>query len=394
MTSEIMKKTMEIKDYIIRIKRHIHQYPELSMQEFKTTAFIKKELESMGIETVPLDTKVGVLGIIKGEKKGKDTVTALRADMDALPIQEQTGLLYASLNEGVMHACGHDCHTAMLLGAAKLLNSMRDKFSGIVKFVFQPSEERLGGSSLMIEAGVLENPKVDTIIALHGTSDHDVGKVALWSGPYMASADNFTVKVIGKGGHGAYPHKSKDAILAVALVIVALQSIVSRQVDAIDSAVISICTVNGGKAFNIIPEEVTFSGNVRCQKSEVRNSIEEQMNQIIKGIVTSYGCNYELKYEYGLPPLTNNSEVVDMVSKATDQVLGEGNVEKIKKPAMGSEDFSKYLEKVPHGAFVRIGINKQGEERPVAHNSHFNFSDDALPVGVALLTQFVLNNNQ
>jgi amidohydrolase/hippurate hydrolase len=394
MSNKIMEEAFGIKDYVAEIKHQIHKNPELSMQEFETTRLVKKELEEMGIEMVPLASELGVLGIIKGTKPGNEGVTALRADMDALPIQEETDVLYASQNDGVMHACGHDCHTAMLLGAAKLLNGKRDEFSGIVKLIFQPAEEGLGGSVHMINLGVLDNPKVDTIVGLHGKGEYPVGSIDLYSGNYMASADTFTSKVIGKGGHGAYPHKFNDTVLAASHVVVGLQGIVSRQIDAIDSAVISVCTINGGKAMNVIPGEVTISGNVRCQSKEVRDRIEGQMKTVIEGIATAYGCTAVLDYHYGIPPLSNDPDVVERARQAAFKIIGEENIIDIETPAMGSEDFAKYLEIIPHGAFIRMGIKEQGKEAPLYHNKSFVFSDEALPYGVAFFTQYVLDNNQ
>jgi len=394
MKSEILQKAIEIKEYLTKTRRHIHQHPELGFKEFETTSLVKRELEGMGVEVVPLNTETGVLGIIRGEKKGPDVVTALRADMDALPIVEQTGLPYASRNEGVMHACGHDGHTAGLLGVAKLLSSMRDKFSGTVKLIFQPAEEVLDGAKSMVESGVLENPKVDTIVALHGWPGLEVGKIGVFSGRYMASADRFIVKIIGSGGHGAYPHISADPVLAAAHTVVALQNIVSREIDASERVVISVCTLDGGKAFNVIPEEVRFSGTVRCLNESVQNTIEGKMDRIIKGITSTFGCRYELEYLYGAPTLVNDPEVINLVTKTANNVLGEGHAVQLDRPAMSSEDFSIFINNVAHGAFFRLGVTNPGEEQMKLHNDHFNFNDGALPIGVAVLTQFVLMKNQ
>ena len=394
MEREILQKAREIKEYLTKTRRHIHQHPELGFKEFETSSFVKKELEAMGVEVVPLKAETGVLGILRGEKEGSDMVTALRADMDALPIVEQTGLPYASQNKGVMHACGHDGHTAGLLGVAKLLSLMKDRFSGTVKLIFQPAEEVLGGAEDMVKSGVLENPKVDTVIALHGWPSLEVGKIGIFYGPYMASADKFTVKITGSGGHGAYPHISADPVLAAAHAVVALQDIVSREIDALDRVVISVCTLEGGKAFNVIPEEVQFSGTVRCLNEEVRRTIEEKMDRIIKGIASTFGCKYHLEYLYRVPMLVNDPEVINLVSEAANQALGEGHVVQSDHPAMGSEDFSIFINNVAHGAFIRLGVTKPGEEQMKLHNDHFNFNDEALPLGVAVLTQFVLLKNQ
>ena len=394
MKSAIFTKSLELKEYMTKIRRSLHQYPELGMQEFKTTKLVKKELRSMGIKLVELQSKVGALGILEGAKDGKNRVTALRADMDALPIIEKTELPYSSKNIGTMHACGHDGHTSMLLGAAKLLSGMKYEFSGVIKFIFQPDEENLNGAKLMVKEGVLECPKVDTIVALHCWPALETGKIGVWEGRYMASSDKFTINVIGKGGHGAYPHKSIDAVLAAAQIVVSLQTIISREIDSLKNAVISVCSINGGKTFNVSPEEVTITGTVRSQQSELRNIIKNKIERIIQGIAEGYGCRYKFDYQYGVSLLINHPEVVELISKSTEQVIGKDRVERLRKPAMSSEDFSIYLENVPHGAFIRIG-NTDPEKKPLTvHNDHFNFNDDALPVGAAVLTQFVLNRNQ
>jgi len=394
MERQILQKAMDIHNYITEIRRHIHQNPEIGMEEVETTSLVKRELEKMGVEVVPLNTKVGVLGILKGEKEGSNTVTALRADMDALPIKEQTGLPYASLKDGIMHACGHDGHTAVLLGVAKLLSSLRKEFSGTVKFIFQPGEEVLIGAKSMVAAGVLENPKPDTIVALHSWPYLEIGKIGVWPGAYMASADKFTVTMTGSGGHGAYPHKAKDPLLAAAYGVISLQNIVSRQIDALEKVVVSVCTINAGKAFNVIPEEVVFTGTVRCHNQEIRESIPAQMEQILNGVAASFGVNVQLDYIFGLPPTINDPEVIDLISKAATEVLGEGHVEQLERPAMSSEDFSIFLEQVPYGAFFRLGNTNPGETPVYAHNDHFDFNDKAIPIGIAVLTQFVLNKNQ
>ncbi|HQL36228.1 MAG TPA: M20 family metallopeptidase [Bacillota bacterium] len=396
MNGEILKKAYEMKEYVTEIRRHIHENPELGMQEFETTKLVKKELQKIGVEIVELKSKTGVLGIIKGTKKGENRVIGIRADMDALPINEKTSLEYSSKNHGIMHACGHDGHTAMLIGAARLLSTMKDQFSGTVKLIFQPNEEATDsrcGATFMINEGVLENPKVDAIVALHMWPQTTLGKIGLWTGPYMASMDTFHVTITGSGGHGAYPHKTPDPILATAHCITALQSIISREIDAMENAVISVCTTNSGTATNIIPREVTFSGTVRCKSESVRNVIEGKMNRIIKGIAESFQCEYKLKYEYHYPPLVNHPEFVQLVSEAAEEVLGEGCIEPLATSAMSSENFSLMLEKVPFGAFIRLGITAPGEKPVTPHSETFDFNDDAIPYGIALLTQIVMNRN-
>jgi amidohydrolase len=392
--NRIYNEALFIKKYLTKIRRKIHQYPELGMQEFKTTTLVKKELSNIGVDIIELNSDVGVLGVIKGSKKGSDKVTAFRADMDALPITERTDLPYASKNKGIMHACGHDGHTAMLLGAAKLLSNMKEKFSGTIKFIFQPDEENLNGAKLMIEEGVLENPKVDTIVALHCWPPLETGKIGVWEGPYMASSDKFSIRISGRGGHGAYPHKSVDSVLTAAELVLALQRIVSREIDSFDNVVLSVCTINGGTAFNVVPDEVIITGTVRCQQTNLREVVKGKIDRIVRGLADSTGCNYSLDYRFGVSSLVNHPDVVNLVRRATEQVLGQDWIMNLEKPAMSSEDFSIYLDKVPHGAFVRIGNTDSGQNPLLVHNDKFNFNDEAIPMGVSVLTQFALNNNQ
>jgi len=388
----IYSEALFIKEYLTEIRRKIHQYPELGMQESRTTTLVKKELSNIGVDIIELNSDVGVLGVIKGSKKGSDKVTAFRADMDALPITERTDLPYASKNKGIMHACGHDGHTAILLGTAKLLNNMKEKFSGTIKFIFQPDEENLNGAKLMVEEGVLENPRVDTIVALHCWPPLETGKIGVWEGPYMASSDKFSIRISGRGGHGAYPHKSVDSVLTAAELILALQRIVSREIDSFDNVVLSVCTINGGTAFNVIPDEVIITGTVRCQQTNLREVVKCKIDRIVRGLADSTGCNYSLDYRFGVSSLVNHPDVVKLVRRATEQVLGQDWIVNLEKPAMSSEDFSVYLDKVPHGAFVRIGNTNSGQNSLLVHNDKFNFNDEAIPMGVSVLTQFALNN--
>ncbi|MGI6575341.1 MAG: M20 metallopeptidase family protein [bacterium] len=394
MGSEILEKALAIKDYVTKIRRHIHQHPEVGFEEVETTALIKRELAHMGVEIAPLPLKTGVLGVLQGTKAGSNAVTALRADIDAIPVLEKTGLPYASQNHGVMHACGHDGHTAVLLGTAKLLSEMRDQFSGTVKFIFQPAEDVLGGAQYMIDAGLFDHqPPVDTIIALHAWPFVEVGKIGVWSGPYNASADKFTVKLFSDGGHGVF-HKANDPVLPIAHIVTAFQSIVSREIDALDPVVISVCTLNGGTVFNTIPGEISFSGTVRCHDPKIRMSIEGRMDRIAGGLASAYGREYELIYEYGVPPVINDPQVTKWVAEAGVKALGEGNVVQLDKPVMGSEDFALYLEKIPKATFFRLGITAPGQKKMVQHSDWYDFNDDALPVGIAVFTQYVLDRNQ
>jgi len=394
MKSLIMEKALAIKEYVTNARRYMHENPELGFKEFNTTVFIKKELTEMGIEMLPLSLPTGVVGIIKGTKPGNNIVTAIRADIDALPIAEKTGKPYASKNEGVMHACGHDGHTAVLLGVAKILNSMRDNFSGTVKLVFQPAEESLGGSKHMIDAGVMENPKVDNIVMLHGWPQFKVGEVGSWPGQYMASADSFEVKITGKGGHGCRPFKAVNPIVAASQIVVALQNIVSSEIDTFDRAVITVCILNAGTAFNIIPDDVIFEGTVRTLDENVRLDIKQRMERIISGISASFNCTYKFNYSFGVSCLINTPGVVEDLLKAANDSLGEGHIRNLTGPVMGAEDFSNFVNHVGRGALLRLGLANDDEKELVLHNNKFDFNDDALPTGIATFVQYVLNTNK
>ena len=393
MGNEIFAKANELKAYFADIRQQIHQHPEVGGKEHHTVGLIRRELEKCGIEIVPISVPTGVVGLLHGKKAGSSQVTALRADIDALPIVEKTGLPYASQQPGVMHACGHDGHTAMLLGAAKLLSTMTDRFSGTVKFIFQPGEETLNGAKDMVEAGVLENPSVDSIAAVHSWPHLPVGVLGTWKGPYYASADAFSVKIIGGSGHGAYPHKSNDSLLTAAQIVVALQNITSRQLNAIDNTVLSVCTFHGGTAFNIIPESVEFGGTVRCHNSAIRQSMPDKMEKIIKNMAEAFNCKYEFTYHFAVPGVTNDPATVDLLAAAAEQTAGKEYVTPLPEPVMGSEDFGMYSEKIASSAILRLGVGTPENAKIALHNERFNFNDDAIPYGIALFTQYVINKN-
>jgi len=393
MKSSILGKALELKDYATNARRYLHENPELGFKEFNTTAFIKKELEGMGVEVLPLSLPTGAVGIIRGTKPGNNRVTAIRADIDALAITEKTGKAYASKNSGVMHACGHDGHTAILLGTAKLLNSMKESFSGTVKLIFQPSEEGLNGSKEMIAAGVLENPKVDNIVMIHGWPQFKVGEVGSWPGQYMASADSFKVRIVGKGGHGCRPFKALNPIVAASQIVSALQNIVSSEIDTFAPAVVTVCKFNAGTAFNIIPDDAIFEGTVRTLDENVRLDIKNRMERIIKGVSASFNCTYEFSYNFEVSCLVNTPEIVENLLKAADDSLGEGHIRNLTGPTMGAEDFSNYVNYVGKGALLRLGITNPGEEELVLHNDRFDFNDEAIPIGIATFVQYVLNTN-
>jgi amidohydrolase len=394
MAQEVLEKAIEMGEYLADTRRRLHMIPELGLKGFKTSSLLKKELARMKVEVTEIADTSGLVGIIRGKKPGKGPVTALRADTDALPIKEQSVLRHASRNEGVMHACGHDGHTAGLLGAAKLLNAMRDRFSGTVKLLFQPGEETLEGARMMIASGVLENPRVDTVLALHSWPELKEGQVGIYTGPYMASADKFTVTLKGAGCHGALPHKSADPILASAHAVTALQALVSREVNALDPAVISVCMIQGGSAFNIIPREVTLCGTARCLDEELRRKLKEKIRRLIKGTASAFACQWDMEYVWGVPCMENHPEVVDLFVKAAQDVLGRRHVIRLSRPTMGSEDFSFFTRAVGRGAMAVMGLTKPGRREIGLHNECFDFNDKVLPAWAAVLTQFVLLRNR
>jgi amidohydrolase len=326
------------------------------------------------------------------EGTGDGPVTGLRADMDALPLTERTGLGYASQNEGVMHACGHDGHTAVLLGAARILSELKHRFGGVVKFIFQPAEEGLGGAAKMVEAGVLKNPDVTTVIALHGWPFLETGQIGVCSGPFTASADKFSITVQGRGGHGAYPHKAVDPVLAACHLVAALQQVASRQIDPVDNIVLSVCKISGGTTNNVIPETVNLAGTVRCHEDSVRNTVEKKIRDIAEGVCSGFGCTGTLEYAYGTPRVVNDAGVMDMVAKAATEVLGEEAVSEL-RPSMGAEDFSRLVNETGRGGFFRLGMGVPGTEPVSLHNDHFDFNDAALPLGAAVFARIILSSH-
>ena len=393
--SGIFEKANEIKEFMTKARRNFHQYPELAHKEFETTKYVKERLSEMGVELLDVDFNTGCIAIIKGEMAGLDVITGIRADIDALPIIEQTGVAYASQNEGVMHACGHDGHTACLLGVAKLLSSMKDKFSGTVMLIFQPAEEGLRGAKTMLDKGAFDKYKPDEIIALHAFPYVAAGKIGLMPGKAMASSDSFTVKVIGKGGHGARPNESINPISAVASIISAVNNIVSSQISTFDSVVISVCTVHSGVAGNVIPQEATFSGTVRCLENDNRKVVKDFIEQKVSGISKSFGCEYEFIYKEGVAALTNSKEVNDKIYKAAADSIGEENIEILEHPSMGSEDFSDFIMEVGgNGAMFRLGAGNKDNTSAALHNHMFDFEDDALPYGASVMSQYVLNKHK
>ena len=378
----------EYKQYVIDIRRAIHRHPEPGTQEFVTAALIRKELDDMGI---PYEVKftTGTVATIKGNNPGK--TIALRADIDALTLDDRTGCDYASEVPGMNHACGHDTHAAMLLGAAKILNEMKDEINGTVKLFFQPAEEVGVGARGMIADGCMEG--VDSVFAIHISSGADTGKVGSGAGGRMASADRFIINVTGKGGHGAAPHECVDAVYVASKIVVALQEIVSREIGPTVPAVVTCGTINGGARWNIVANEAVIEGTTRCLSAEVRNQLEEAIGRIAQGIASAYRATAELDYQRLVAPTVNTTTSVDICEETVKQLMG--NDAFFESPVtMGGEDAGEYFEVAPEGGCL-ANLGARNADKPETlfphHHPQFNVDEDAFELGSALYAQYAIN---
>jgi len=377
-----------LKDEVISIRRELHMYPELGFQEFKTSSLVENYLNELGIEVKTNVAKTGVVGVLYGREASKTAL--LRADMDALPIEELNEVPYKSRNPGIMHACGHDGHVAMLLVAAKVLIRHRDELSGNVKFVFQPSEEKSpGGAIKMIEEGVLENPHVDYAFGIHLGNMFEKGTIALRKGVFMAEADSFKIVISGIGGHGAYPHASVDPILIASNVVLALQTIVSREINPIDPVVVTVGKINSGDVSNVIPEKAELLGTVRTLNKNISKDMPFKIERVVKSIAEAYRGNAELEYDFGYPPLVNHAEESEFVKRVGELIVGKDKI--LEAPiSMGGEDMAYFLEKVP-GAFFWLGsMNKEKGFDKLFHSQYFDFDENVLPIGVEFHTRIAI----
>ncbi len=373
------------KKYVIDMRREFHMNPEPSWEEVGTSQRIKDELDKIGIPYITV-AKTGIVATIKGGKEGK--TVALRADMDALQVQEANDVAYKSKNPGIMHACGHDGHTAMLLGAAKILNEIKNDIKGKVKLFFQPAEELAEGAKKMIEEGAMEG--VDGVFGIHLWADLPCGKVNIQAGPRMASADLFSIKVKGKGGHGSLPHQGVDAIVVASAIVMNLQSIVSREISPLDPAVVSVGTFKSGTRFNIIAKEAILEGTTRSFNHKVRNSFPNIIERIVKETARSYRADAEVEYVFGTPPTINESECTKLAQDSIQKILGKEALIEMER-VTGGEDFAMYLEKAPGAmAFVGAGNEEKGASYP-HHHERFNIDEDGLEIGTALYVQYAVD---
>ena len=380
---KIKELAKQYRDEFIAVRQHLHANPELSYQEFETSKFVQSKLRSFGI---PFEIKAttGVLGMIKG-KNPDSRVIALRADMDALPIQEENDITYKSKNAGIMHACGHDVHTTILLGAAKILNELKNEWEGTIKLLFQPGEERNpGGASYMIKEGVLENPKPQGIFGLHVHPGLDLGKLSFRKGRVMASADEIYITIKSKGGHAAAPHLTADTVLISSHLIVALQQIISRNNNPISPSVLSICSIQGGHTTNVIPSEVKLMGTFRAMDETWRYKAHELIRKLATGLVESMGAEIDLHIDVGYPTVDNDPDLTGTAWELADEFMGKENVSETEM-RMGAEDFGYYTQLIP-GCFYRLGV--RNKEQGIIHNVHtpkFNIDERAIETGMGMM---------
>lgn len=384
---DILKLAFEAEDKIIKWRRHLHENPELSFKEYKTTEYIKGILNKYPNLKVQTITNTGVVAILEGAKPGK--TVALRADIDALPINEEADVQYKSLNNGIMHACGHDAHTAMLLGAVDILTKLQEKIEGNIKFIFQPAEEvPPGGAKEMIEAGVLNN--VDMVFGLHIISNLPVGMVATAIGSVTASSDVAKILVKGKGSHGSMPEIAIDPILIGSQIICNINNIVSRNVSPFESLVISAGEFTSGKAANIIPDTARIQLSIRSHNEKIRSYAKKRIEEIVKGVCEMYHAQYELEYKEGYGSVVNDAKATEIITNASYQIVGKENSITLPK-IMASEDFSAYCEVKPSGFFILGGGSKEDGYGFMNHHPKFKINEEALKYGSAMHAQIAID---
>src|SRR5215472_16997859 len=378
----IINRVAEFHAEMAQWRRQIHAHPETAFEEHQTAALVAELLESFGVSVERGIARTGVVGTLKGSPG--DRAIALRADMDALQVGEGNDLPYASRHPGRMHACGHDGHTAMLLGAAKHLAETRN-FAGTIHFIFQPAEENEGGARLMIEEGVLERHPVEAVYGMHNWPELPVGQFAVRPGPMMAAFDIFEITIKGRGGHAALPNLAVDPIVAAAQVVTGLQTITSRSLHPLDSAVVSVTQAHGGDTWNVIPETVVLRGTSRAFSRSVQDQIEAAMRRVAEGACRACGAEAQLRYERRYPPTLNAPAETEAAARAAGAIVGDSNVKRDPVPSMASEDFAFFLERKP-GAYIWIG-NGTAATGGLLHNPHYDFNDAVLPIGASYWVQ-------
>lgn len=393
MQTELKAITAQRLERIMDLRCRIHKNPELSNEESATAELVASVLKETGMKVITGVGGHGVIGVLKGA--GEGPCIALRADMDALPMEEKTGHPCASQVKGVMHACGHDVHTSVLLGAALVLSEVKDRFNGTVKFVFQPAEEfnPTGGAPGMIDGGVLQNPDVDAIIGLHVWPSLQTGTAGTKEGALMGASDRLFLTVKGRGAHGSEPDNGVDAIAIASQIITALQTIVSRNVSPLDAAVVTIGTIKGGDRYNVIAEEVVLEGTVRTVNPETQEKMPGRIEAIAGGIARGMGGDCEMRYIRGYPPLMNDPALTKRVFSTLGKVIGEENIVYVEKPALGGEDFAFFTRKVP-GCFLWLGCRPEGvakEDMAPLHNNRFLPDEKAIPIGVEVLVNCAMD---
>ncbi len=385
MSIDFMAEAEALRDELIERRRDFHRHPELAFEEHRTAGIVAEELNELGLEVQTGVGRTGVIGILEGDSNGPTVL--YRADMDALPIQEENSAEYASREAGKMHACGHDGHTAIALGIAKLLSGHRDALSGRVKFVFQPAEEVGGGASSMIADGALEDPAPDYCLGIHLWNDLEVGAVSAVAGPTMSGAGIFEITVTGKGGHGAMPHQTADPIVCSAQLILALQTIVSRNVDPLDLVVITVGKLEGGSARNIIPQTVKFSGSFRLFREETREFVKTRIGEVARGVAAAMGCRADVDFGLGIGAVINDAGVTARAKNVLASYADSVNV--VEKPWMASEDVGLLMQRNP-SAYLLVGSanRERGLDYP-HHHPRFDIDEDVLPLSVGMMSAVV-----
>lgn len=381
---DLWKFVREIERDVMEYRHHIHRNPELSLQEFETAAYVESILKTVeGLDVIRRISPTGILAEVHGTGEGKPRCIALRGDMDALPGEERADVSYKSERPGVVHSCGHDMHTALLLGAARIMAACKGCFAGVVKFFFQPAEEVLAGALQFIETGALENPRVDAAVGIHVFSEHDAGIISARKGPLLASADSLSIEIQGCQSHAAHPHTGRDAIVIASQIVGALQTLSSRVVSPTDPVVVTIGQFNGGIARNIIAGSVKMEGTIRTVSPDTREQIHESLKKMVCAIADGMGGKAVVTIKRGSPPLICDNSLVDRLEKVTERLLGKGKFFTAPNPSMGGEDFAFISEKVP-GLFIRLGCRKPGGPVTQGHSVDFYADDSAIAPGLAV----------